>query len=101
MKFGLSKENLLTYIKYTNSPPTHKAIAAMGKYAYSGVLADQLAIELADAVQDGKVFALPPDIPLWDEVHETIYQKIVYDGMSGKDAMLSEIDTLQKCLVVT
>ena len=74
-KYGLSKENLLDYISYTNTPPTHVEIAAMGADAFAGDRAPQYAVELADAVCCGKVFALPPDIPLWDSVHETIYER--------------------------
>ena len=83
-KYGLTKENLLDYISYTNTPPTHVEIAAMGADAFQGDRAVQYAVELADAICCGKVFALPPDIPLWDSVHETIYEKIVFDGMSAQ-----------------
>ncbi len=99
-KYGLTKENLLDYISYTNTPPTHVDIAAMGAGAFQGDRAAQYAVELADAICCGKVFALPPDIPLWDSVHETIYEKIVFDGMSAKDAMASEMSNLGKALQV-
>ena len=100
-KYGLTKENLLDYISYTNTPPTHVEIAAMGADAFQGDRAAQYAVELADAICCGKVFALPPDIPLWDSVHETIYEKIVFDGMSAQDAMASEMSTLEKALQVS